>query len=79
MREREGGGGGEEGIEERERLRGKEESGPIFHLYVLLSFNVVAGYPIFAWKGQTEEEFWWCIDQCLQVGANIRVYTVEPL
>jgi adenosylhomocysteinase len=25
-----------------------------------------AGYPIFAWKGQTEEEFWWCIDQCLE-------------
>lgn len=21
--------------------------------------------PIFAWKGQTEEEFWWCIDQTI--------------
>lgn len=25
-----------------------------------------AGYPIFAWKGMTEEDFWWCIEQCLQ-------------
>ena len=22
-----------------------------------------AGIPVFAWKGQTEEEFWWCIEQ----------------
>jgi len=21
------------------------------------------GIPVFAWKGETEEEFWWCIDQ----------------
>ena len=24
-----------------------------------------AGYGIFAWKGETEEEFWWCIEQTL--------------
>ena len=24
-----------------------------------------AGTPVFAWKGQTEEEFWWCIEQTL--------------
>ena len=22
-----------------------------------------AGIPVFAWKGETEEEYWWCIDQ----------------
>jgi adenosylhomocysteinase len=22
-----------------------------------------AGVPVFAWKGMTEEEFWWCIEQ----------------
>lgn len=22
-----------------------------------------AGHPVFAWKGETEEEFWWCIDK----------------
>ena len=24
-----------------------------------------AGVPVFAWKGETDEEFWWCIDQTL--------------
>ena len=27
------------------------------------------GVPVFAWKGETEEEFWWCIDQTLE-GPN---------
>ena len=24
-----------------------------------------AGISIYAWRGQTEEDFWWCIQQCL--------------
>ncbi|XP_046684270.1 adenosylhomocysteinase-like 1 isoform X3 [Homalodisca vitripennis] len=24
-----------------------------------------AGYPMFAWRGETEEDFWWCIDKCV--------------
>ncbi|MEA3287519.1 MAG: adenosylhomocysteinase [Candidatus Marinimicrobia bacterium] len=24
-----------------------------------------SGVPVFAWKGETEEEYWWCIDQTL--------------
>ncbi len=24
-----------------------------------------AGMPVFAWKGETEEEYWWCIDQTI--------------
>jgi adenosylhomocysteinase len=24
------------------------------------------GVPVFAWKGETEEEYWWCIEQTLQ-------------
>src|SRR5512136_2281775 len=24
-----------------------------------------AGIPTFAWKGETEEEFWWCIEQTI--------------
>ncbi len=24
------------------------------------------GVPVFAWKGETEEEFWWCIDQTIE-------------
>ncbi len=23
------------------------------------------GYPIFAWRGQSDNDFWWCIDQAL--------------
>ncbi len=26
----------------------------------------VRGIPVFAWKGETEEEYWWCIEQTLQ-------------
>lgn len=25
----------------------------------------VTGVPVYAWKGETEEEYWWCIDQTL--------------
>ena len=24
-----------------------------------------AGFPVFAWRGETEEDFWWCIDRCV--------------
>ena len=27
-----------------------------------------AGTPVFAWKGETEEEYWWCTDQTLNWG-----------
>lgn len=34
-----------------------------------------AGYAVFAWKGETEDEFWWCIEQTLNFpdgkGPNI--------
>jgi adenosylhomocysteinase len=30
---------------------------------------VVAGIPTFAWKGETDEEFWWCIEQTI-TGPN---------
>ncbi|XP_026685788.1 putative adenosylhomocysteinase 2 [Diaphorina citri] len=23
------------------------------------------GLPVFAWRGETEEDFWWCIDKCV--------------
>ncbi len=28
-----------------------------------------SGVPVFAWKGETDEEFWWCIDQTIE-GPN---------
>lgn len=34
-----------------------------------------AGTPVFAWKGETEEEYWWCTDQTLKfkngLGPNL--------
>lgn len=27
-----------------------------------------AGIPVFAWKGMTEEEYWWCVDQTIFFG-----------
>lgn len=29
------------------------------------SAMAAAGIPVFAWKGESEEEFWWCIDQTI--------------
>ncbi|NQU62208.1 MAG: adenosylhomocysteinase [Rhodospirillales bacterium] len=28
--------------------------------------TAAAGIPTFAWKGETDEEFWWCIDQTIE-------------
>ena len=25
----------------------------------------VAGIPVFAWKGESEEEYWWCVEQTI--------------
>ena len=33
----------------------------------------VTGVPVFAWKGETEEEFWWCIEQTINFSSG------EPL
>ena len=30
-----------------------------------------AGYPVFAWKGETEEEYWWCIEKTLDFGNGL--------
>jgi len=29
-----------------------------------------AGIPVFAWKGETEKEYWWCIDQTLDFNGK---------
>jgi adenosylhomocysteinase len=28
------------------------------------------GVPVFAWKGMTEEEYWWCVDQTIMFGEG---------
>ncbi len=30
----------------------------------------VAGTPVFAWKGETEDEYWWCVEQTLKFGGQ---------
>jgi adenosylhomocysteinase len=30
-----------------------------------------SGVPVFAWKGETEEEYWWCIEQQLHVNGQL--------
>lgn len=30
----------------------------------------VTGVPVFAWKGESEEDYWWCIEQTLKFGEN---------
>uniref|UniRef100_A0AAY4CYN3 S-adenosyl-L-homocysteine hydrolase NAD binding domain-containing protein n=1 Tax=Denticeps clupeoides TaxID=299321 RepID=A0AAY4CYN3_9TELE len=25
------------------------------------------GFPVFAWKGESEDDFWWCIDRCVSL------------
>src|SRR5262245_28934739 len=27
-----------------------------------------SGIPVFAWKGETEEEYWWCVEQTITGG-----------
>lgn len=29
-----------------------------------------AGIPVFAWKGETLEEYWWCLEQAFRFGKN---------
>ena len=29
-----------------------------------------AGIPVYAWKGETEEEYWWCIKQTIEAKKN---------
>lgn len=29
-----------------------------------------SGVPVFAWKGETEEEYWWCVEQSLKFPAE---------
>src|SRR5512135_3309630 len=30
-----------------------------------------AGIPVFAWKGETLEEYWWCTEQALDFGEGL--------
>ena len=37
------------------------------HAAAAIAFNEI---PVFAWKGETEDEYWWCIDQTLDFNGQ---------
>uniref|UniRef100_A0A8C2KMZ1 Adenosylhomocysteinase like 2a n=1 Tax=Cyprinus carpio TaxID=7962 RepID=A0A8C2KMZ1_CYPCA len=44
----------------------------LFETLVVLGDEVAAAlaeqaFPVFAWKGESEDDFWWCIDRCVNV------------
>ena len=40
-----------------------------FHVFLLL-LSHCSGYSIFAWKGEEEDDFWWCIDRCINTQSG---------
>jgi len=48
--------------------RGHKEIPKGFAKAVLAPVSLsVPGFPVFAWKGESEDDFWWCIDRCVNV------------
>lgn len=37
------------------------------HLSSINGGCFVTGVPVFAWKGESEDDFWWCIDRCVNM------------
>lgn len=37
------------------------------HLASIKGGCFVTGVPVFAWKGESEDDFWWCIDRCVNM------------
>lgn len=36
------------------------------HFFIVdFSWSTSTGFSIFAWRGESEEDFWWCIDRCV--------------
>jgi len=33
-------------------------------LFTFLCYSL-SGTPVFAWRGESEDDFWWCIDRCV--------------
>lgn len=46
-----------------------------------LTCVLCAGVAVFAWKGESEDDFWWCIDRCVNMDgwqANMVIMHVHP-
>lgn len=42
---------------------------PIYNILdsLFIYFVPFKGVSVFAWKGESEDDFWWCIDRCVNV------------
>lgn len=40
---------------------------PFFQALIVSLCSPFSGFPVFAWKGESEDDFWWCIDRCVNV------------
>ena len=38
-----------------------------------------AGIPVFAWKGETEEEYWWCVKQTIEMPKMLKRFYLGVL
>ena len=42
------------------------EDSKYMHKFTFIYFEIeFSGHPVFAWRGETEEDFWWCIDKAV--------------
>lgn len=48
-------------------LLAKTEGQPFFQALMVSLCSCFSGFPVFAWKGESEDDFWWCIDRCVNV------------
>ncbi|KFQ02714.1 Putative adenosylhomocysteinase 3, partial [Leptosomus discolor] len=48
------------------RPRAPDRQFPLLAVLAPVSLSV-PGFPVFAWKGESEDDFWWCIDRCVNV------------
>lgn len=37
----------------------------LLFLTLVIKRCLVPGVAVFAWKGESEDDFWWCIDRCV--------------
>ncbi len=40
---------------------------PLRPLCIKCFLSLFLGFSVFAWKGESEDDFWWCIDRCVNV------------
>lgn len=52
------------GLDYIQKMVGKHCIGDVRFLKIL-PLHYASGVAVFAWKGESEDDFWWCIDRCV--------------